>query len=373
VKQDSSYEGPSRALWAAIVGLAVMAIAAGWLANNFFGVSVPGHDTTPITIRVAVAPPLVPALRQAAADYLARNPRLESRPVELEIVALDGQSVLSDIEAARYRPTTAWVAESQWLFAGVQAPPPGFVASGDGAPRSIARSPMIWGAFEGQADLLGADPAGVWQSVQAEAARGSQTQLAFANPRASAQGLAVVLGAAAGYSGRPAPSDADINAHEFTSWLGELFDAVPNFSLLGGDPARWLAEQGRSVADAGYILESDWLRQAAAIEQRPGAERLVFAYPPATVVFDFPYAVWAGASPAEQSAALDFRSYLLGDWQRRAPDFGLRPPQGPANGGLFGKYGDRGIQADPAIRPVDVSAATLRAVRAWARSMSLTP
>jgi hypothetical protein len=370
-------EGPNRLVWLAIVGLAALAVVIGWTANTFFSVSLPGRDTTPIVIRVAVAPPAYDAVNAAADAYNQRNPRLESRPVTVEVVKLDGLDALKAMETARYRPTTAWVVESRWFLDGVQGsgslPPPGFVTTGDGAPQSIARSYMIWGVYNSSADVLVREYGGIsWRTLHAAGAADSSWKLIFASPGASAQGLGAVLGAAAEFHGGTAVTETVVTDQKFMNWMSDNLDLVPNIKRAGGDPAGNLAEQGKSVADAGFILESDWLRNADAIQRAP-SEPITLTYPAVTVMFDFPFAVWAGASEPEQRAALDFRAFLTGEWQAHLADDGLRPPSGPANGGLFAKYPRIGVVADPAIAPVTITPGAFRTLRNWAReSFKLT-
>ena len=368
-------EGPNKTLWFFIVGVAALAVAAGWVASNFLGVSVPGHDTTSISVRVAVAPEAYEAVRMAAAQYASQSPKLDSRPIILEVVSVDGMTALRDMEQARYNAPTAWISEAQWWLDYTQGsqPQPGFIASGSAAPQSIGRTFMIWGAFEDRAAALqsygGLSWPAVHDAVQAEG--GSGPTLVVASPGSSVQGLAALIGATAEYRGSLDLTQADFD-RTVLDWLRQSLDAIPNPRMLGSDPARILAEQGRSLADVGFIAEGDWLRQAVAIQNKAQAP-LTFAYPAQTVVLDFPYAVWAGAGSAEQTAALDFRTFLLGTWQARLNEYGLRLPAGPASGGLFARFSAYGIVADPVASPVTVAPGLLRVIRQWAASNTFAP
>lgn len=368
-------EGPNKTLWFFIVGLAVLLVAAGWVASTFLGVSVPGHDTTPVSIRVAVAPEAYEAVRAAATQYASQNPKLDSRPIVLEVVSVDGAAALRDMEQARYNAPTVWISEAQWWLAYTQGsqPQPGFVATGSAAPQSIARTYMIWGAFEDRADALqdygGLSWRAVHDAVLAESTRGPT--LVVASPGSSVEGIAALLGATAEYRGSLDLTQADFD-RALQDWLRESLDAILNPRMLGSDPARILAEQGRTLADVGFIAEGDWLRQAVAIQNKAKAT-LTFAYPAQTIVLDFPYAIWAGAASPEQNAALDFRAFLLGTWQARMNEYGLRPPAGPASGGLFARFSSYGIVADPPTSPVAVAPALIRVVRQWASSNAFAP
>ena len=372
----------------AIIGGGMLVALAIWLATNVFNVPLPGTDTSPIEVRLLVAPAAFDWAAEAAERFNAEGRRVDRRPVTVRVIEQDGLALYNQINSAALNPPpSAWIAEGAFTLDVVNLA--ARQASGRDAfeaGASVAQSALMWGGFADRMAALDARFGGVsWSSVQNAAAApdgwsglAGPTEwgffkLALPDPRKSAEGLAALLTAVGEFHGKTDVTATDVNDSRFQQWAQTLIDAVPNFATLGVDPASALAVRGPSVGDAGQLLESDWLRSAT--------DSFTLRYASAAVAFDFPFAVWAGADPvvvtvdparkqAERQAALQFRDYVLQDaQQRRAEAFGLRPASGAAGVGqdsLFARWATLGIQsALPATTPVKVSADAVQAALRW--------
>ena len=379
----------------AILGGGIAVALLVWLATNVFNVALPGTDTSPIEVRVLVAPAAFDWVSEAADRFNAEGRRLNRRPVTIRAIEQDGLSVYAQLSSTGLSPApAAWIPESAFTLdlvnlASRQAGGrDAFSADG-----SVAQSVLMWGGFADRVAVLDARfgslswaavhdasvaPNG-WSGLGGQAAWGF-FKLVLPDPRKSSEGLAAVLSAAAEFQGKTELAATDINDVRFQQWAQALVSAVPNFANLGSEPGNALAARGPSAGDVGMLLESDWLAAAAGLSNR---EQPVFRYAPLAITFDFPFSEWVGIEAsgngqndaarqqAEIEAARLFRDYLLDSAQQsRAEAFGLRPASGAAtnaSGSLFPQWTSLGIQAgQPPITRVRVSAdATLAALR-WA-------
>lgn len=377
----------------AIVGGGIAIALLFWLAQNVLGVALPGTDTSPIEVRLIVAPTIANWVSPAADRFNAEGRRVNRRPITIRVTVQDGVGVYSALNAASLHPApTAWIAEGTFTldlanWAARQAGgKDAFAAEG-----TLAQSLLMWGGFADRIRALDARSGELsWNAVHeaAVAAAGWSSlggrpewgffKLVIPDPRKSSEGLAALLSAAAEFHGTTDLSVADINDVRFQQWAQSLVSAVPNFANLGLEPGKALALRGPSAGDAGLLLESDWLSAAEGLSkwQPP-----VLRYAPSAVKFDYLFAVWvgdaggaAGADPSrqevEQQAARSFRDYLLDEaQQRKAEEFGLRPASGGAASGdrsLFARWSSLDIQAaPPSTQSVRASADAIAAALRW--------
>jgi hypothetical protein len=206
---------------------------------------------------------------------------------------------------------------------------------------SVAKTLLVWGGFEerttalpdsdtlgfgwdtvapaaevGQWGALGADP--TWQFID----------LAFPAPDQTTSGLGVLLSGAAAYYETNVLTSQELRDESFRSWISPILTSVPNFSSLGNDPARAIAQRGLSIADMGLLPESQWIVNLDALNE---SEDFVFAYPEIPVVFDFPLLAWdsPNVEAEELAAAQAFADYLTSAAvQATLADYGLRGANG---------------------------------------------
>ncbi len=378
--------------FAVILGAGIGVALLIWLATNVFGVALPGVDTSPIDVRLIVAPAAYDWVSEAADRFNAEGQRLGRRPISISVTEQDGLSVYSQLNSTGLNPApTAWVAEGTFVLnlanlAGRQAGGSDvFAAEG-----TLAQSLLMWGGFADRVAAVDARFGGLTWSAVHDASVATQGwsslggrpewgffKLALPDPRKSSQGLAALLSAAAEFHGRTDLSAADIDNVQFQAWGQAFIDAVPNFANLGAEPGSALAVRGPSAGDVGLLLESDWLSAADGLSKwQP-----VFRYAPSTVTFDFSFGVWVGPNRADaaggmaddsshQDAARMFRDYLLDSaQQRRTEAFGLRPASGSAansDDSLFARWASLGIQtALPANSTVRAGADAVLAALRW--------
>ena len=368
-----------------IVGGGALIALLLWAAQNVLNVALPGSDTSPLEVRLIVAPAISDWVSEAANRFNAEGQRLNRRPVTIRVTAQDGLSVYSQLSSSGLRPApSAWIAEGTFMLdlanlATQQASgQDAFKAEG-----SVAQSVLVWGGFADRVSAVDQRFGGLsWQALQAASAAsgwsslGGQAawgffKLVLPDPRKSSEGLAALLSAAAEFHGKTDLVAGDINDTRFEQWAQPLIDSVPNFANLGSEPAQSLAVRGPSAGDAGLLLEAGWLNAAVGLSSR----QFILRYAAAAVPFDFPFAVWIEASSdvggdssrrQEQDAARLFYQYLLADaQQRRAEAFGLRTASGGASD-QFSRWSSLGIQAGrPSTSPVRVSADAAQAALRW--------
>lgn len=356
-------------------------------AQNVFNIALPGTDTSPLEVRLIVAPSIFNWVSEAADRFNAEGRRLDRRPVTLRVTAQDGVSVYRQISSSGLQPIpSAWIAEGTFtlelanLAARQGSGKDAFTAEG-----SVAQTVPIWGGFGDRIGALDTRLGGMSWSALHDASvapngwadLGGQPEwgyfkLVLPDPNKSGEGLAALLSAASEFQRKTDLTAADINDPRFQQWAQPLLDAA-NFANLGTEPGQKLAVLGPSVGDAGMLLESDWLNAAGGLTSRNWPQP-VFRYAASAVVFDFPFAVWAGVEAggdssrrkAEQDAARLFYQYLLGEErQRRAGTFGLRTASGGA-GDLFASWESLGIQTGlPSTSNVRASADAIVAALHW--------
>lgn len=387
-----------RFLAVAGVGLALAGLI--WLATNVLGVRNPFVDTSPIEVRLIVAPGAADWVSDAAERF---DERLNSRPITIRVIEQDGLEVYTQLSSDSLRPApSAWIAEGGFtldlanLAARLSSRQDAFAGEG-----SVARSVLMWGGFSDRIAAVDVRFGGLTWSALREAAiapngwasLGGRSEWGFfklvlPDPRKSSEGLAALLSAAAEFHGKSDLAASDLTDTRFQQWAQALVDAVPNFANFGSEPGKALAVRGPSAGDAGLLLESDWVSALEGLSKwQP-----VLRYAPTTVAFDFPFAVWVGLDAtgggaqapsgqsggssqreAEQQAARLFRDFLLRDeQQRRAEAFGLRPASGNAvngDGSLFAQWTALGVQPGlPATAPITVSAEAVLAAFRWAET-----
>jgi hypothetical protein len=359
----------------------------------------------PLSVRVVVALPVEPFVREAAERFNSEGHTLNGRPIEVSIVPMDGLIALGRWERGEMDPIpTVWIPDSRYLVELVNATLKEtygrdiFLTGGEYRTRPIAISLFCWGIWESRDAVLqakygaapepveggaastssadvesgaqpGAEPVEApplapgeitWQAIHdAATAKGGWPELGgqpewgyfklvVPNPRRNVGGLMAMVAAAGEYHGKTRIEGADVLDTDFQQWLAELMGAVTDFSSLGSYSVENLALFGYSMGDGGQVLESELLANMQGIQTR-WVEPMVIRYPEYVTWFDFPFTIWMGdeTNADEKNAALEFERYLLTpEIQQLALAQGLRPANAevPVDGpdSLFVKWQAQG-------------------------------
>lgn len=368
----------TRVIFFAIVGLAVVIIAAGliWgLAGRQGGTSgvetsQPAANGKTLEVSVVTALPVADWVQEAASQFNTEKHTLEGQPVHVTITPMDGLAAQGRFERDEFSPPpTAWIPDSRYLVELANAVfkerlgRDVFLTDGEYRAKPLVISLLAWGIYDSRAKAL-QDKYGTisWQTIHSAALApsgwselGGQAnwgffKLAISNPRKNVSGLAAMVAAAGEYFGRTTISVEDVTNPDFQKWLGEIMSSMSDLS--GGTyTVQDLALFGYTTGDAGELLESDLLVNMQGIQSR-WADPLRIVYPDYVTWFDFPFTVWMGpeTTALEKNAALEFEQYLLSpDIQKKALAYGLRPvnPDVPVTGqgSLFDQWASQGVVA----------------------------
>jgi hypothetical protein len=290
---------PNKSLFFSIIGLAVLAVLAMFVAVFFFADTLNLSTTPPQTnIQVVAAPALKPWLDQAAQEFNQSQPN-----TRVDILAADTLIPENRFSAqASATPPAAWIAEASFVVA--MAADRGLIFDPDTRP--VAGSPLAWGAYTNKQESFTQQygPLG-WDSLAAKAAApGDFLTLVIASPANSAEGLAALASAVAAQFNTGVLSGADVS--QATARLSET---LAGNTRTPPKPAEAFATaQGRSLGDAGLLSMAAW--QRAGLHTRPD-----FTLTPVTppVNLDYPFAIYTGSRATVESrqAAAAFRDYLL--------------------------------------------------------------
>lgn len=385
----------TRVIFITIVGIAIVIVAVS-LAIRGFGpqtteVGLTVDKPASVTVRILVALPVEPWVRNAADTFNKGNNSVDGVPVKVEIVAADGLTALSHWDRNDYGALpadadpatlsaadkakldnfpTAWIPDSRYLVELANASYKEklgrdvFLTDGEYRARPIAISLFVWGLYDSRSKVLEKKYGTIdWSTIHdAATAKGGWPELGgdpkwgffklvVPNPSKNVGGLAAMIAMAGEYYNRTDITVEDITKPEFQAWLGQLMGAVTDFSSASAYTSEDFALFGYSVGDGGQLLESDLLQNMQGILTR-WADPLNIYYPKYVTWFDFPFTVWVGpeTSALKKNAALAFQRFLLTeDQQKAALVYGLRPAN-PSIGvdaipdSLFVKWKDRGVQ-----------------------------
>lgn len=233
--------------------------------------------------------------------------------------------VISDVNVLD--PSHTWAADEQpdgWIASWSELAKyytPGFGITRKTLNPSLARTALVWMSPVSRASSVSELS---WPWVQ-EAAADNLLQIAFALPRTTSQGLAVLLSAIADSAQDSVLSASTLNNSQIRAALMPVIASVPNFNSVGADVAVYVAGARGGSVDVAIAPESQWLTQLNTLRQRG---ELRFAYPNNLVVFDFPLIalVRTEADPAREEGIQAFGVFLSAQAQQQAAfTYGLRP------------------------------------------------
>lgn len=385
----------TRIIFFAILGLAVVLVAAGLIWSQLGNEPEPGEPETsdePLNVHIISALPVADWVQEAASQFNAEQHTLEGRPIHVTVTPMDGLTAKGRYERDEMDPLpTAWIPDSRYLVELVNAAYKErlgrdvFLTDGEYRARPLAISLLAWGIYQSRAEVLESKYGEIsWNTIHdAALAPGGWAELggendwgffklAISNPRKNISGLQAMVAAAGEYFGKTNISVEDVTDPEFQQWLGEIMGSMSDLS--GGTyTVADLALFGYTTGDAGQLLESDLLVNMYGIQTR-WADPLSIVYPEYVTWFDFPFTVWMGpeTTALEKNAALEFERYLLSaENQQKALAYGLRPanPEVPVTGegSLFDQWAAQGVLSvvprTTAMRPPDRD--VLQALLRW--------
>ena len=385
----------TRIIFFAIIGLAVVLVAAGLIWSQLGKEPEPGEPETsdePLNVYVISALPVADWVQEAAEEFNAEQHTLEGRPIHVTVTPMDGLTAKGRYERDEMDPLpTVWIPDSRYLVELVNAAYKErlgrdvFLTDGEYRARPLAISLLAWGIYQSRAEVLESQYGEIsWNTIHDAALApggwadlGGQNdwgffKLAISNPRKNISGLQAMVAAAGEYFGKTNISVEDVTDPQFQQWLGEIMGSMSDLS--GGTyTVADLALFGYTTGDAGQLLESDLLVNMYGIQTR-WADPLRIVYPEYVTWFDFPFTVWMGpeTTALEKNAALEFERYLLSaENQEKALAYGLRPanPEVPVTGegSLFDEWASQGVLGvvprTTAMRPPDRD--VLQALLRW--------
>ncbi|WP_229403141.1 substrate-binding domain-containing protein [Micromonospora okii] len=334
-----------------------------------------------LSLSVAVAPELAPAVRSAAEQWAADGAAVDGTCVAVSVSDADPVDVaaavagkhgvqLAGVGQAGGAAVTpdVWVPDSStWLQRLKSAGATAF-APGNGA--SVARSPVVVAVPEPVAESRFGWPERklTWSDLLRQVGDSKPLRTGIVEPTRDAAGLSglLALTAAAGSSGGDAQESTTAALRALATGRSALREDLLARFPRSADPSTVAAGLG-----AATLSEEDVMAYNA---RRPPVPLAALYLEPTPVPLDYPYAVLPGIEPAKQSAAKGLFEVLatpgfrnrLAERSLRAPDGNwgdgfqaLRGAPSPGGGGAASPAPGGGAPAtvDPAV--------TERAVSTW--------
>ncbi len=336
--------------WLALLGVVPLIAVLGWAIVG--GASGGSCDKT-ASLTVAVAPELLEAVQQTAADnrcVAVQVTAAEPADVAAALTATRGASAGdADQGGSRTPIPDVWIPDSTTWPQRLRT----YGVSIDDKAPSVARSPVVLAAPEPLAQSLGWPAAKVsWDQVLATTTTSSQLHIGTVAPTRDAAALSalVALYSAAEGSGSEAPQAAAAVARSLAKGrLSSRRDLAAKLPT-DGDQAKLAAADPNAAALPEYAV-------IAYNTARPPV-RLAAIYPePAPATLDYPFVVLS-ADRGKSAAADALRKSLTGPkWYDRLAAHGLRAGDGHPGTGFQAPRGAPRV-ADAAPHPPDAATPT---------------
>jgi hypothetical protein len=292
----------NKALFFGIIGLALVVVIGLFLASSLFAdqLNLPTAEEK-ISVRIVTAPSIKPWVEQAAQSFNQSNPN-----TQVEIIAANELIPQAQFAStAQTSPPAAWLAEAGFVVELARQRGLQFQDA-----QSVASSALAWGAFKSKQEEFSQKYGGLnWEGLHTKAVSPEdQLRFVMASPFNSAEGLAALIAATAAHLNKQTLSSGDISQAD--AWLAETFR---DNAQTPATPAADFATKGVSTGDAGFLSLASW--RSAGLPNNPN-----FTIMPAQpgLTLDYPLAIRADASPAEQEAVRLFRQFLLAEVQQNA-------------------------------------------------------
>ncbi len=332
-----------------------------------------GPAGEPVVISVAYGTEKKAWLNEAAERFLATNPRVRGRPIEINLQGIGSREMVTRIAQGDLMPTVVSPASSiqiellrdDWKtrYGG------DIYYSGADGPQPLVLTPLVLVMWEERAQVLWPNgSAEFWDSIHDALANeegwkglGGDENWGFVkfghtSPETSNSGIQTLVLLSYGYYDKTSGlASGDITNAEFQQWLDAIENSVQEFGDSTGTFMTNMVNFGPGKYDFVAVYES--LALDGSIENARGkwGQPIRIYYPPGNILSDHPYAIlnaeWV--TPEEREAAALFRDFLLApDTQALALQYGFRPadpsvpivtddPNNP-----FNKYKDYGVQID---------------------------
>jgi ABC-type Fe3+ transport system substrate-binding protein len=300
----------------------------------------------PVVVSVLYSTEKAEWIAEAVKRFEARNPRLEGRPIELELKKTGSRemylSVLEDTE----RPDLISPASMLQInlledLSASKFGMPVVDADDEEVCRSVLETPLVLVAWKERAAVLwGADPNGrLWLRLQ-DALTNPEGWEAYGRPEwgyikfghtdplRSNSGFQTLLLMTYNYFGKTdGLTAADILGDaQYQQWLTEFEGTISQFGDSTGTYMQEIVAYGPSLYDFVAVYESTAIEQAENAVGRYG--ELQIYYPPATHLSDHPFCVLEAdwVSPEKARAAQVFMDFLASrEMQELALEHGFRP------------------------------------------------
>ncbi|WP_433361312.1 VWA domain-containing protein [Actinoplanes sp. CA-142083] len=343
--------------------LAIAVIAGGaWAGYHEFSGK---KCTETVSLKVAVAPEVAPAVQSAATtwansdDACATVAVTPSDPTGMAAAVGGRHGVnLGGVGAAQNADpdVDAWIPDSSTWLLRIGSEAPGFQPTTLG---SIAESPLVLAAPESTATAFGwtAGTPG-WKDLAKKVATDKALRPGTVDPLRDATGLAGLLAFAAA---------AGTDASAATLKVGVMRALSANSSSIRNDLLQKLPQSaGESGAGVGLAP----LSEADVIAYNGGnpATALAALYPkPLSVVLDYPFAIMPGVDPQKAAAATAFRKTLATKtFLQDLAKAGVRGPDGTTGAGFAAPKGaPASVPPPPAQKPAVVAGAIGQLLGSW--------
>jgi ABC-type Fe3+ transport system substrate-binding protein len=278
--------------------------------------------------------------------FEARNPRLEGRPIELELRKTGSREMYLSVLEGNERPDLISPASMLQInlledLSASKFGMPVVDADDEEVCRSVLETPLVLVAWKDRAAVLwGDDPNGrLWMRLQ-EALTNPEGWEAYGRPEwgyikfghtdplRSNSGFQTLLLMTYNYFGKTdGLTAADILGDaQYQQWLTEFEGTISKFGDSTGTYMQEIVAYGPSLYDFVAVYESTAIEQAENAVGRYG--ELQIYYPPATHLSDHPFCVLQAdwVSPEKARAAQVFTDFLTSqEMQELALEHGFRP------------------------------------------------
>jgi hypothetical protein len=301
----------------------------------------------PIVLSVLYSTEKEAWLNEAAQQFQANPPRVNGRPIQLELDKTGSRQMYLAVLDGEVQPDVISPASSLQIsiLEELSRSKYGRALVDPADPRScrpVVETPLVLVAWRDRAaELWGDNPGGdLWRKLhdalvdpQGWAAFGhpewSYVKFGHTDPTRSNSGFMTILLMTYDYHGKTQGlSEADILSDTaFQGWLKDFEDAVTDFGDSTGTYMRDIVAFGPSKYDMVAVYEATAIEQMENARGRYG--ELFVYYPPATVVSDHPFCILNGdwVSPEKRQAAQLFIDYLTSRPVQEAAllQYGFRP------------------------------------------------
>ncbi|MFP4435786.1 MAG: substrate-binding domain-containing protein [Chloroflexaceae bacterium] len=347
-----------------------------------------GPAASPVVVSIAYGTEKEEWLQDAAARFVATNPTLRGRPIQIELEGIGSREMVNEIVEGDLQPVVASPAsmlQVELLRHEWQTRNNSEIFLEE--PEPLVLTPLVIVAWEDRADVLWPDgPNNFWDDLhdalsdqQGWSALGGDSNWGFVkfghtSPELSNSGIQTLVLLAYGYHEKSTGlTTEDILDPDFQQWFEEVERSVLDFGESTGTFMTNMVQFGPSKYDMVAVYENLAVQNVEATQSRWGPIRVY--YPPSTIISEHPYGILTAewVTPEQQEAAARFRDFLLStEIQELSLQYGFRPANpdvgfGGANS-PFTRYADYGVQTSlPPVVEVPPADALTNLIELWRR------